>query len=62
MNNFEFASYLSMKGYPVYMKRGLDLESLLFEEYELRPINYDKLDAAAKKEGYVLTEVGWVKS
>lgn len=61
MNNFEFANYLTMKGYFVYDEQGLDIEALLFEDFDPRPINYEKLKKAAEKEGYILTEMGWMK-
>ena len=61
MNNFEFASFLSIKGYKVY-DRGLDIESFMLEDYQASPINYSKLEQAAAKEGYSLSDGIWSKS
>lgn len=63
MNNFDFAHYLSMKGYDVYEKEGVDVEALLFGEtdYNVRPINYDELKKAAEKEGFVLSNDYWIE-
>lgn len=63
MNNFEFASYMEMKGYNVHHEEGFDVEALLLhEDVNYKPINYDNLVKAAKEEGYVLTDSGWIES
>ena len=61
MNNFEFASYLSIKGHNVYEEEGFDVEAYLLEIYSTKPINYEKMKQTAKQEGYILTKQGWQK-
>lgn len=61
MNTVELAEYLSMGGHSVYEKEGVDIEALLLGHVTPRPINYDKLKLAAEEEGFILTDVGWVK-
>lgn len=60
MINFELADYLRMKEYLVYDKSGIDIEAYLLEITCSRPINYEKLNLAAKKEGFVLKDNVWI--
>lgn len=54
MNTLELAHYLSIIGYNVYKKEGVDIEALLIGNFNAKPIDYDKLEKAAEKEGFVL--------
>lgn len=60
MNNCEFASYLELNGYSIHEETGFNFECFLLG---LNPknINYDKLNQAAIKEDYVLTNLGWIE-
>lgn len=61
MNTLELADYLSIIGYNVYKKEGVDIEALLTGCFNVKPIDYDKLERAAEKEGFVLNGNYWMK-
>lgn len=61
MNDIEFAHYMSMKGYSVHEKEGINMDSIFNDDLDPRPINYKELEKAAKKEGYIYSQSLWVK-